>query len=253
MNIRARLIPVCALALAAPFALGACSAVTGGGEITHEKRDFSYTGRKLSIRAANSEVKLETGDSGKVHVERKMEGKAGDGGNSEWGLDGSTLTLTTDCKGISISCSGSYSVTVPKGVAVELTSTAGAVTAQGFTQPLSLDVKNASVTARDVSGKLGMTVRGGNAVAEGVRSEEVSASSSNGRVKVAFTAVPKKVVVSAGNGNANVTLPQGDEEYRVVTKAVNGQAKSTVPDTRGSSRSVEVTSQNGSVRVDRAQ
>ncbi|OKI01182.1 hypothetical protein A6A06_20365 [Streptomyces sp. CB02923] len=228
--------------------------MTTSEESKSEKRDFAYSGTKLSIRAANSSVRLKAGDSdGTVRVQRTLKGKAGDADNSEWSLEGSTLTLRTDCHGISLSCEAAYTVSVPKGAAVEVTSTAGPVSAAGLAQPLELNVKDASAEVEKISGKLGMTVSGGNATATDITSGQFSATTANGRVKATFAAAPRAVTASAGNGNVNVTLPKGGETYRVTTKATNGRAHSSVPDTKGSDRSLELKSQNGSVRVDRAE
>ncbi|MEW1749125.1 DUF4097 family beta strand repeat-containing protein [Streptomyces angustmyceticus] len=228
--------------------------MTAEEKSTSEKRDFSYPGKKLAIRATNSSVQLQAGTGdGKVRVERTLKGKAADPGNSAWSLDGSTLTLRTECSGISLSCEGSYTVFVPKSAAVALESTAGPVRAQGLARPLELHVKDASAEVTNVSGKLGMTVSSGNASATGITSEEFSATTSNGRVKATFGAAPRTVTASAANGNVNVTLPKGGDKYRVTTKATNGQAHSSVPNSKGSDRKIELTSQNGSVRVDRAE
>ncbi|MFH8344038.1 DUF4097 family beta strand repeat-containing protein [Streptomyces sp. NPDC018045] len=228
--------------------------MTTSDESKSEKRDFEYAGKKLSIRAANSSVRLETGDNdGRVRVQRTLKGKAGDSDNSEWSLEGSTLTLRTDCHGISLSCEAAYTVTVPKGAAVDVSSTAGPVSATGLAQPLDLHVKDASAEVEKISGKLGLTVSGGNVSATGITSQEFSATTTNGRVQATFAAPPRKVTASAGNGNVNVTLPKGGETYRVTAKATNGRSHSSVPNTKGSDRSVELKSQNGSVRVDRAE
>ncbi|GES31746.1 hypothetical protein San01_42330 [Streptomyces angustmyceticus] len=250
---RARVIPAALGALAVSLAVSSCG-TTADEESRSEKRDFSYAGEKLSIRATNASVRLKAGAAdGTVRVERTLKGKAGDPGNSTWSLDRSTLTLRTDCRGISLSCEGSYTVFVPKGAAVALESTAGPVSAQGLAQPLDLRVEDASAAVSDVSGKLAMTVSGGNASATGITSKEFSATTSNGRVNATFGAAPRTVTASAANGNVNVTLPKGDDAYRVATKATNGQAHSSVPNSTGSDRKIELTSQNGSVRVDRAE
>lgn len=250
---RARLIPAVLGTVAVALVVSSCG-MTTDEESKSEKRDFSYSGKKLSIRATNSSVRLKPGSGdGKVHVERTLKGKAGDSGNSEWSLDGSTLTLRTDCNGISLSCEGSYTVSVPKGATVALESTAGPVSAKDLAQPLDIHVKDASADVENVSGKLGMTVSGGNASATGITSQEFSATTSNGRVKATFGAAPRTVTASAGNGNVNVTLPKGGEKYRVTTKATNGQSHSSVPNTKDSDRKIELKSQNGSVRVDRAE
>ncbi|WP_411143367.1 DUF4097 family beta strand repeat-containing protein [Streptomyces sp. x-80] len=235
------------------LAVSSCG-VAKDGESKSDEKNFDYSGKKLSIRATNSTVRLKPGDGdGKIRVARTLKGKAGDAGNSEWSLNGSTLTLRTECNGISLSCEASYTVTVPKGASVSLESTAGPVSAEGLTQPLDIRVKDASAEVENISGKLGMNVSGGNASATGIASEEFTATTSNGRVKATFEAAPRKITASAGNGNVNVTLPKGAEKYRVTTKATNGQAHSAVPNTKGSERSIELTSQNGSVRVDRAE
>ncbi|MFJ9466532.1 DUF4097 family beta strand repeat-containing protein [Streptomyces caniferus] len=233
--------------------MSSCSTTTNE-KSKSEKRDFSYSGKKLSIKSTNSSVRLKPGSGdGKIHVERTLKGKAGDSGNSEWSLDGSTLTLRTNCSGISLSCEGSYTVSVPQGAAVALESTAGPVSAQGLAQPLDIHVQDASAEVEKVSGKLGVTVSGGNASATGITSQEFSAKTSNGRVKATFGAAPRTVTASADNGNVNVTLPKGDERYRVRTKATNGQARSSVPNSTSGDRRIELESKNGSVRVDRAE
>ncbi|MFE7612229.1 DUF4097 family beta strand repeat-containing protein [Streptomyces celluloflavus] len=237
----------------------ACLAFTacdpsGGTSEKQEDKSYTYSGEKLTIRAGNSDVLLRSADSGdKVRVQRTVEGKAGEDGNSQWSLSGSTLTLQTHCNGVSVSCAARYTVTIPKNISVHLVSSNGKVNSTGLAQAQEIESSNAPVTLEGAAGKVRLAVRGGNVEATGIASGEFSAETHDGRLKVVFAKPPQQVSVETENGNANVTLSADDERYRVGVTAKNGQAKSSVTNTPGAPRTVKVHSHNGNARVDREQ
>ncbi|PJM83030.1 hypothetical protein CH313_13775 [Streptomyces sp. TSRI0384-2] len=225
----------------------------GKGEERTESKTFTFSGDKLTVDAGNSDVRLRTDSTGgEVRVSRTVEGEAGKDGNSRWELTGSTLSLQTECHGISISCAARYTVTLPKDMAVSLTSSNGAVDSVGLTQSQEISSSNAAVKVENASGDVRLKVRDGNAEAIGISGGQLAAETRNGRLKVVFTEPPRKVTASTDNGNVNVTLPAGGDRYQVRVDAENGRAESSVKDTPGAERTVDVRSNNGSARVDQA-
>ncbi|WP_436737980.1 DUF4097 family beta strand repeat-containing protein [Streptomyces sp. BBFR102] len=225
----------------------------GKGEEKTESKTFTFSGDKLTVDADNSDVRLRTDSTGgEVRVTRTVEGAAGKDDNSRWELSGSTLSLRTECNGISISCAARYTVTLPKDMAVSLDSSNGAVDSVGLTQSQEISSSNAAVKVENASGDVRLKVRDGNAEAIGISAGRLAAETRNGRLKVVFTEPPRKVTASTDNGNVNVTLPPGDDRYQVRVDAENGRADSSVKDTPGAERTVDVRSSNGSARVDQA-
>ncbi|CAM5381162.1 hypothetical protein SDIAM26S_03073 [Streptomyces diastaticus subsp. diastaticus] len=171
----------------------------GKGEERTESKTFTFSGDKLTVDAGNSDVRLRTDSTGgEVRVSRTVEGEAGKDGNSRWELTGSTLSLQTECHGISISCAARYTVTLPKDMAVSLTSSNGAVDSVGLTQSQEISSSNAAVKVENASGDVRLKVRDGNAEAIGISGGQLAAETRNGLAQ----------------GRLHRAAAQGDRQHR---------------------------------------
>ncbi|MEH1128948.1 hypothetical protein [Micromonospora sp. CPCC 206061] len=220
------------VAIAAVMAAAGCTDVRAVNETREDRRDFTFTGDRLVIDSAGTDLRLvaatsktgtsktgtsktgtSTAGTGRaVEVERSLTGKATAGDNASWSMDGATLRLSVTCSGFVPDCGGRHIVHVPTGVAVTVTSDSP-VRAVGLGGALTATVTDAWLRVEDPSGALRLTAQL-NVDVTGARSTDVAATSSERNVTLAFAGAPTRVQARA-SGNVEVALPGGPETYRV--------------------------------------
>lgn len=217
-----------------------------------EKKSFALDGKALTVVSDSSTVELVPADVKEIQVERQVDGWSlfGSGPEPVWKLDGDTLTLKVDCDGISSNCEARYSVKVPRGVALTVRNDNGLVRATGFDTDVRMTTDNGEVRIKDMSGKLHLKTENGKVSGEGIASKSVTAKSSNGEVRLGFTAVPDLVDGSTDNGEVRLTLPEST--YRVDASTDNGEVAVEVPRSDSSTHVVKASSNNGKVTVQSA-
>lgn len=145
------------------------------------------------------------------------------------GLHGTTLTLSYTCPA-ELECAVSYQVRVPRGVAVTVSTSAGAVTLTALAGRVSARATAGLVTAVDL------------------RSAVASFNSDAGGVVAAFSAVPASLTASTKVGPISLTVPAA-AAYRVSTHTVVGTATVTVRRSSSTAHSITARSDLGSVSV----
>ncbi len=80
-----------------------------------------------------------------------------------------------------------------------------------------------------------------------LRSETVRADTDNGRVELEFAVAPMTVEASSNNGSVEVVVPDDGETYRVTMDTDNGSQEQSVRTAPDSTRSLTLTTENGSV------
>ncbi|MFE3828476.1 DUF4097 family beta strand repeat-containing protein [Streptomyces sp. NPDC059092] len=235
-------------------ALLALVAVTGCGESTGddntpEKRSFGPVGDQLTISRSNGDLTVKPADVDEVEVTRWFSGwsAVGDKPKASWKLTGDALSLTTSCGSVISNCGARYEVLVPRRTALTIDGDNGRTTASGFTTDLDISSDNGAVTVSDSSGALTVRSGSGEVRATGLKSRRVEAGSDNGKVYLAFTAVPDQVGVKTDNGGVTVEVPDGT--YKVTTKTDNGKVQVDVPNDAGSAHTITATTDNGGITV----
>lgn len=246
---RARAVLAVCGAVTIAATVGACG--TGPSDAPVQKHTFAFTGKKLTIDADNSRVQVVPGDVTGVHVRRQVGGWVflGTGPTASWRLDGDTLRLKLKCSGLASDCDARHTVTVPRDVAVTVTSGNGSVTASGFTTAVSVRTSNGSAEVKDSSGPVSMNSDNGSVTALGITGKKVSAGSSNGSVRLGFSAVPDDVEAVTHNGQIRISLPKGHTAYAVDAASRNGHADIGVPRDDASPYSVKAHASNGGISV----
>lgn len=211
---------VLAVALAAVLAgSAACADIGAINETRDDRRAFPFTGARITIDSHSGELRLVAGKGGSVEVERSLTGKATLDGNASWSLDGGTLRLDVVCSGLVPDCGGQHVVHVPPGVAVKVTSDGGPVRAVGLAADLTAEVSDSWLRVENPSGTLRLQAEQ-NVDVTGARSADLSATSTERNVGLAFAGAPSKVVAKAGSGSVAIVLPEGPETYRISGGAV---------------------------------
>ncbi|MBV7668497.1 DUF4097 domain-containing protein [Streptomyces halstedii] len=219
-----------------------------------ETKSFAYSGSSLTIDAENSVVDVVPADVKEIEVTRQVDGWAllGSGPKPVWKLEGDKLTFRVNCRALISDCGSHHRVKVPRGIGLSVEADNGKVTASGFDTKLAVSSDNGGVVVRDCSGPLDLRSDNGSVLAERFTGTSLIARSDNGSVKLGFSAVPKLVDVTSDNGGITIDLPAGGEEYAVSASADNGNVSVDVPRSDKSPYVVKANSDNGEVKVRRA-
>ncbi|MCF3960930.1 DUF4097 family beta strand repeat-containing protein [Streptomyces fuscigenes] len=239
---------VCGVAVLAATAT-ACGSDPSDAPV--QKHTFAFTGKKLTIKADDSSVRIVPGDVTGIHVQRQVQGWVfvGTGPSPSWRLEGDTLTLKVKCAGLTSDCNARHTVTVPRDVAVTVTSGNGSVTAKGFRTAVTLDTSNGSAEVWDSSGPVSLSSHNGSVTGVGLTGSKVSASSSNGSIRLGFSSVPDDVHAVSDNGRIQIGLPKGHTAYAVDAGSNNGHTDIGVPRDDASPHSVKARASNGGISV----
>ncbi|MCF2529923.1 DUF4097 family beta strand repeat-containing protein [Yinghuangia soli] len=212
---------------------------------------FTLTADTLVIESDGGGVKLVPGEPGVVNVDRTTT-HAIRGAKPKWSMAGDKLKLDTNCPMFfSVNCDGNYTVTVPAAVkVVTVRNNNGAIRAEGMHKDLNLTSDNGSITVRDSVGNLKMDSDNGSINVDRTWADRIEASSDNGSLKITLNNEPSWVKASSDNGSARLTLPQGDRVYKLKVDTDNGSKNTSgIKDSAASNFLLDVSSDNGSVRV----
>ena len=197
---------------------------------------FPTAPETLVVRTDTGRLTVEAAPAGSpLTVRRTDHWSFGEPATRQVLTDG-TLTLDGGCAGgldgLDLAgCSIDYHLTVPDGVALELTTGTG-----------SLDV-------RGVDGRLRATAETGSVRLTGLRSPTVRATSETGSVLTAFTRPPDSVRATSDTGSVDVVLPDDRTAYVVSASTSTGSTSITVPTDPRSRRTVDAEAGTGSVTV----
>lgn len=236
--------------LLASLAVAAAAGLTGcaADESRTESRSFALPGKTLKIEVAETSVTVKSGSGGSVEVERVLQGKAADEGNSTWSMEGETLTLGITCSGVVVSCEGKHTVEVPDGTSIVLKASGSAVRLDSLTADVDATVTDdGSLRMNAPAGNLTLVSHGGAITVTSASSPVVNARTSNdGDIRLEFASPPQRVVAAA-SGSVRVTVPGDEQNYKIV-----GADAGSVTSDESSERSITVSAADGAARVQRA-
>jgi hypothetical protein len=144
-------------------------------------------------------------------------------------LSGTTLTLSFTCA-VELTCGISYTVQVPRGVAVRVSAGAGAITLTSLSGSVSAQTGAGLITAVDL------------------RSASVSLKSNAGGIIASCTVPPRSLSASTNLGAITLTVP-GTVAYKVNTHTYVGTSTVTVRRSASSPYAITTSSDVGSVSI----
>jgi len=144
-------------------------------------------------------------------------------------LHGTTLTVSYICP-TEIICSVSYQVQVPRGVAVSVSTGAGAVTLTSLAGTLNARASAGLITADDL------------------RSPVATFKANAGGVVAAFSAPPRSLTATTNVGPIGLTVP-GSMDYRINTHTFVGTSTVTVHRSSSSAHTISASSDLGSISI----
>jgi hypothetical protein len=218
------------LALSVPLA--GCGGLSQFGAGTHNPPAQAYT---VTARVTTLIVK---GGAGTIDVAGSDRGTIGVSQQESYGktaptathvISGTTLTLSYTCPSEFV-CGVSYDVQVPAGVAVRVSSDAGAITLTGLAGPVSAQTSAGLITAT------------------GLTSPTASLKSDAGGIDAVFSAAPASVHASTNVGPISISVP-GSASYAIDTHTYVGSSTVTVPKSPASPHAISASSDLGSITI----
>lgn len=202
---------------------------------------------RLDVATANGSVQIVAADTDEISVRAEIsEGLRRTGERREI-VDG-VLELHATCPSIgSMFCWVDYEVRVPSDVPITVHADNGRVEVTGTDAAVDIDGDNGTLELTDLSGPLDVSTDNGRVEGRQLRSSRVRADSDNGRVVLEFAAAPTLVEASTDNGSVEVIVPDDGEAYRVSMQTDNGSEHLEVRTDPESTRTLILTTDNGSL------
>jgi len=144
-------------------------------------------------------------------------------------LSGTTLTLSYTCA-VELTCGISYSVQVPRGVAVRVSAGAGAITLTSLSGSVSAQTSAGLITAVDLG------------------AADASLKSNAGGIIATWSVPPRSVRASTDLGAITLTVP-GSVAYKISTHTFVGTSTITVRRSASSPYAITTSSDVGSVSI----
>jgi hypothetical protein len=144
-------------------------------------------------------------------------------------LSGTTLTLSYACPS-QVICGVSYTVQVPRSVALRVSTGAGSITLTSLSGPVTAKADAGLITAVDL------------------RSASANLKSNAGGVLATFSAAPGSLQASTNLGPITLTVP-GTVAYKISTHTLVGTSTITVRKNAASSHVITASSDVGSISI----
>ncbi len=146
-------------------------------------------------------------------------------------------------------CNVSFTVEIPADRPMTINGSNGSVQVRGATGTVDVDTENGSIDLEDVSGNIRASNDNGRITGRRLRSAVVDGRTDNGRIELSFVDPPRSVSGRTSNGGIEVVVPDADVLYRVELRTNNGSTDNLVRTDPSSDRTIDLSSDNGSVTV----
>jgi hypothetical protein len=164
------------------------------------------------VQLSDGNISIVKGPAGRIGVTRELDWSGAKPTiDEQW--NGRALTVKPDCpSGFTDSCAVNYTIAVPAGVALDLETDSGNITAGGSQSP------------------------------------QTQASSDSGDIWLSFAGAPDSVYASSDSGNVTITVPRGGG-YAVHPQADSGNTNVDIVQDPASPRSITAISDDGNIAV----
>lgn len=244
--------PLRILAITLALLLVAYGAVVLASLLSRETRTStdSFDGiRTIQLDTSFESVDVVASDGTTVDVDRRW----------TWSLKqpsvrtrqvGDRLVVSSSCPfSPGLPCTGRVQLVVPADVAVLGGSSDGHLLLSGLTGPLDVHNADGGVELRDVTGRLRLSTSDGSVRAEGLASDQVTIDTADGSVQLSFATPPTTVRASTSDGSLEIVVPKDGTAYAVSVSVSDGSQDVDVPTDPESSRTIDVHTSDGSVRI----
>jgi hypothetical protein len=222
-----------AIALAALVpSMAGCDALGKIGTTAHDAPTTSATisGRVTAVVIDSGSGSVDVTGSGRSTVEVSQQASYSTVAPvAHRTLTGTTLTLSYTCKS-ELSCSVSYTLQVPRGVAVRVSAGSGAITLTSLAGPVSA------------------TTSAGEIIADDLRSGSVTLGSDAGGIIATCTVPPRSLHASTKLGAITLSVPSA-VAYKISTHTFVGASTVSVRRSASSAYAISASSDVGSISI----
>jgi hypothetical protein len=184
-------------------------------------------------------------------------------------IDGGHLTLRGSCHDLVFGhCESKFTVRVPAGLPVSVTTQSGDVRASDLSGPVSIHagsgdvelsglsggteakVSSGDIDASRLGGRLRLQTSSGDVDAAELTGSTIEVRAHSGDVFLDVATVPKRVNVAASSGDVTISVPRnGDEGYAAQTATSSGDSRLLVHINDGSDHSLSAVTSSGDATI----
>ncbi|MFI8566086.1 DUF4097 family beta strand repeat-containing protein [Rhodococcus sp. NPDC078407] len=212
------------------------------------REDHALTVEKLSFTTEAAHVTVTMSPDAEMHV--RADGfYRGDTPTVEIGDDGSTVAVgcSYNKRG---SCDIDVELSIPSLSVLDIVGSAGDVVLANVDAQTSVTTSSGGVVSRGSTGTVSVTTRYGDVTVSDAALSVIDVDTTFGQVDLDWRVPPESVRVQNTMGDSAVRLP-GDESYDVDASSEKGDVDTDVVDDPTSPRSVSITSEEGSISLQR--
>jgi hypothetical protein len=246
--------------------LTALTALAGCDGVANARLDFSSTEKvaitEIRVRGGSGDVTVRgSGPAGEFRIDRVVRYRGTEPGRT-YRLAGTVLHIETDC---GRSCSVSYDIAAPPGVAVrgdngsgdmtlsdvsavDINVGSGNISVANSAGDVAVEAGSGDITVKAVGGDLTAETGSGTVDARGLMGAVATVRAGSGDLTVVRER-PGGVTVSTGSGNIEVLVPDG--RYRVDATTDSGDRNVGIADDPGATDVIRIESGSGDVTVAR--
>ena len=161
------------------------------------------------------------------------------------------LVVDTDCPGFTSTwCRVDYQLSVPSDLTADIETQNGRVAVRDLDGSVTAHSSNGRIELARIGGEVEATTSNGAVTARALRSSDVLADTSNGRIELAFASAPSEVLAETSNGAIEIVVPDDDRVYRLdVDTTFTGSTDTAVRTDPTSDRLISAETSNGTVTV----
>ncbi|WP_025273209.1 DUF4097 family beta strand repeat-containing protein [Haloglycomyces albus] len=250
LSIRRSLVALLALSMVSA-GLAACEREPT--EADSESKVFEEDISRIEVDSNGGAISFNATDTDNVELERELEWSDNKPASAEAVDDGVLSIEVTGCPLINQrDCFISYHFNLPHDVDIEVETEAGNIELTGMQGDIDVKTEAGNVTGKGLASE-NITARSdaGNVNLRVVdEADSVVATSEAGNVTLNFASPPGEVTAETKAGNSTVIVPSDGTVYQVDTKAHAGSVSVEVATDDAATRTLDVSSSVGNVRVD---
>lgn len=222
---------MCAVMCAVAIAVAGCGALkqVGAGSHTAPAKTLTFSARLTTLVIDGGTSITVTGSSRGTVLVSQQSSYTKTAPVTAHRIAGTTLTLSYTCPG-ELVCGVTYNVQVPRGMAVQASSHAGAITLTSLAGAVTAQTDAGLITATDL------------------RSLTAQLRSNAGGIVASFSAPPVSVRASTRLGPISIIVP-GSVAYRIDTHTYVGASNVTVRKSAASAHVITASSDLGSITI----
>ncbi len=160
------------------------------------------------------------------------------------------LTMTSRCSwSVGLGCTGSVRLVVPPGTAVRVHDSDGDISVRHVSAALDVESSDGDIDVADVTGSARLHSSDGSITATDVRSSSVDAKTSDGPVRLDFTAAPNDVRAVSSDGSVVVRVPRDGDPWAVHASTSDGSRSVDIATDPAASRRIEAHTSDGTIKI----